>query len=424
MTYLSVDSTYSTLVKTGRASMSAADKMYRAEFDFAEAVTGGYNSGNFFSTELIEFSMTDYSSNAQTVFLGFFPSGQAHYAPGNDYEKLTAFSHSWYLTKQYLPSTALVIAGSTTDSPRDWLIGIIGGTSDYMSKTGIYPYKIATVSGVWGGTKPAVEFVFQDQQTKMSAIEEVSEYLGYTFHVKWWWNGSYMEPAAYWCQSSNIYDSTDGLDLPGSTTITAPSPYLKSPIMFVQDGSERYNRVIVRGQGLASTWWTATVESAGVSTGTEIPIEYYEINPNIATSSELDTRATDLYNYYSVQNCTWKATFINRPDFRLYQKLAFSGYGAEMPNDDYVIVGISYLCDKGGTVNEQTCDLIPDSAFSAYLSLRRSFTDSVKKVQDIVKKEVQNIPKIQIGVVSSTNTDYIIGTLENGLVVTSRTVST
>jgi hypothetical protein len=180
--------------------------------------------------------------------------------------------------------------------------------------------------------------------------------------------------------------------------------------------------VIVKCQDFNGVWYTSTVESSGVTAGDEIPITRKEINLNISTQTEANTRAQDLYDYYQYQVATWRATFILRSDFQLLQKLTFSGYGTDIPNGTYRIVGIEYhyAAQNDGVINEVTVTLVDNSQFASYLNLSRVFTGSVWEIQKIVKAYFDKQRKDEVGIVTAISGNEVTVMTESGKTITTR----
>jgi hypothetical protein len=303
-----------------------------------------------------------------------------------------------------------------TITPVEYVNRLLGGDdtgSQYEHMTGICPYRMTALSWSDSSDPPAVQFSFTEKTTKMQAIEQIAKYIRYIFSIKI--VGNYIA-CAYFIPEADIDSATVGLDLPAAYTVTPTDAYLKSPVVLERKGDEKYNKVTVRCQSLTGTWYESVLPLGGVVD--DIPIEYYEINQDIATQAECDERCADLYAYYANQIKTWKATFLLRSDFRLLQKLIFSGSVLGVPNGTYRIVGIDYNYAEGGTTNEVTCTIILDTQFKFWLNLNRVFTDSITEIQNIVKSELdklgQNVPAEIISV------DAVDGTMtvkdENGLI--------
>jgi hypothetical protein len=305
--------------------------------------------------------------------------------------------------------------------PEDWIRRALGG-DDWLSKTGIEPYRIASTAAIWDVTVPACAFQFEELRTKMSCIEEICQKLKFIFYVKWRLVGGIYRPCAYFINETDIDDGAAGLDLPATVTITKPSAFLAKPVTLDQKGEERVNQVIVKCQAFDGTWYTAIVQSSGVDSGDEIPLTKKEINASITTQAEATQRANDLYNYYQYQVATWKATFIRRSDLELLQKMTFSGYGVDIPDGDYRIIGIEYhyAAVDHSIINEVTCTLMPASYFQSYLNLSRVFTGSIWEIQKIIKAELEKQTKNEVGTVTDVTAGKVTVLTETGMTKTAR----
>jgi len=293
-------------------------------------------------------------------------------------------------------------------NPDDWIRRALGG-DDWDPLYGLEPYRIADPAAEWvvGGAKPPKDFVFRDNQTIYDAIsgsDSVTRYLDYLYFESWRGTAAgYQTPCVYWIPATDIDDGSEGLDLPAPVTITAPDGYLVS-IDIDQKGEESFNRIVVKCRLLNGSWYTKTIESSGVASKTERPRTYPETATTIATAAECDARATALYNYYHMQTITWKVQFLLRSDFRRYQKLIFSGYSSfGLPDDTYRILRIDYDYDDEGCTNTQTCTIIADSAYLVYMSLQRSYTDTIREMQAIAKSEFEKYGLPEIGTVVSVD---------------------
>lgn len=306
----------------------------------------------------------------------------------------------------YADGTAVDVTGDITYDPEDWIAKACGG-DDSEALYGLELYRIASTGGVWGVTKPEVDFVFPAGTSIYDAIDGAdgpTRYLEYIFYPFWRTNSGAQTPCIYWIPGSSIDDGSNGLDLPSAVTITSPDPYLVS-VARDQVGDESYNRIVVRCRLLNGTWYTKTVQSSGLDD--DPPTEYLrtkvETARNIATTTDCDARATALYNYYISQSMTYKAAFLQRSDFKRLQKLTFSGYNTTIPDGDYRILRIEYEYGEEGTINRQTVTLISDSAYQVHMSLLKSYTDTIKEMQAIAKAEIEKYDLPEIGTVVSVD---------------------
>jgi len=292
--------------------------------------------------------------------------------------------------------------------PDTWIRNVLGG-DNWPKITGIESYRIRSVSG-WGGALPAVEFIFQETQTKLSAIEELAEYCSFIFMVKWRsLGGGLYRPAAYFIPEADI-DGSEGLDLPSTFYFVASTDGTIIDISLDRKGEERYNRVTIRCQGLTTNvWYTSVKQTDGCATGEDKPIEYYEINKDIATQADCDTRATDVYNYYSSNVETWTVNLKARSDLQLLQKLNFGGYSTsyQLPDGNYRIVSIQHNYSPKGS-NLTTIQIVNNTNFTAHLKLNRVFTGSISAMRAVVKNVLDIESKNMSGTVLAINGDGTI----------------
>lgn len=296
--------------------------------------------------------------------------------------------------------------------PSHYIKELLGGGSTWSSVgdqpgdnwdkvSGIYPMYFKNDSSVWGvaGEIPEIEFAFAQTTSKIEAIEKICNYMKWIFYVKWGTvDGVPDTPCAYFLPQADL-DLEVGQPLPAPVTVTCnggtgtdAGKYLKSPFKVVNAGENQYNWIEVRCQGLAGEWHLASdyqgdpYDPTYNPTGVNLKRPYTENNPNITTYKECLARVNDLKAYYFQRVQTWTATFRQRSDFALLQKLTVSGYGTAISDGDYRIIAIEYDYDKAGTVNEVTVNIISNDSFSAYLNLKRVFYDPIFEIQNIAQK--------------------------------------
>jgi hypothetical protein len=305
--------------------------------------------------------------------------------------------------------------------PDDWVKRLLGG-DEWQKTTGIYPYRIANTATLWNTIQ--VTMPFDEKTTKMQAIEEVAKYLGYIFMVKWQLIGGVYTPCAYFIPLDEIDylivngDSHNGLDLPSSDPsdiVTLTSSHLTSPATYEECGEEKYNRITVRCQDINGVWYSSKKETDGVKYGDEIPVEYYEINTEIASQAEADTRCNDLYTYYASHIKKYEIALLKRSDLQLYQKINFGGFGTEIPSGNYRIIAIEYSYGEGTVLNETRCTVVPDAQFHAYLNLSRTFTDTISEIRAIVKDELNRIGAVEAGTVTAIDGNKVTIKTERGM---------
>jgi hypothetical protein len=310
--------------------------------------------------------------------------------------------------------------------PQDWIIAILGGPAGWQAASGCCPYRINPVNPVEPGTwsPPAYrQWTWQRKQTRQEAIDELSAYYNFIFYVKWMQDGSENGwPLAYWVHQDDIDNPDDyalaghrGLGLPAAVAITPDDPYLVGDVTVSLRGDTAVNRVIIRGQDpVTGTWYenarvpaiagneTTATESSGVYYGTEIPVEYYDdSDSHLCSQADVQDRAARVYAYRKNGETTWRATFRQRFDLVLLQKMIFSGFPAnEIPDDTYRITGIGYtLAPAAGSV---TVTLVRNSRFAAALAASRVYAGPVPAADS------------EAGTVTVVNGDQITVRTESG----------
>ena len=301
----------------------------------------------------------------------------------------------------------------TTVYPDNWVNNVLGGTN-WATQTGVNPFKLTSTSSIWGVTIPAADKIFEESMMKSACIDSMAKDLMFMFERKPVYTGGEWVCGGYFIAESAIDDATYGLDLPTPITFTPSSPYIKTPITHSAKGESKYNRITVRCPSIdGKIWYQSVVETSGVTAGTEIPIDNPDpIDLSIATQSDCDAKATDLYNYYHYQVTTWHPVFLQRSDLRKYQKLTLTGFGTQLPNGDYRIIEISYDYRDAGNVNEQTCTIILDSNFQSWLNMNRIFLNTLSVINSLIQDAQSRIPKaenctvnaIDSGIATVTNT--------------------
>lgn len=310
--------------------------------------------------------------------------------------------------------------------PEEWVRRILGG-DNWEKTTGIYPYRLANSATLWNTIQRT--FTFEEKTTKYQAIEQVAKYMGYIFVVKFRFVGDRYMPLAYFIPQDEIDyliangDPNNGLDLPTSDpvgiTVLTPNDFV-NPVNYEEKGEEKYNRVTVKCSDSNGIWYTSKSETSGVQYGDEIPVEYFEINSEIASQAEADQRCSDLFTYYVNHIKKWNITLIKRSDLELYQKVNLGAFGTEIPSGNYRIIAIEYRYGEGGISNETQCTIIPDAQFHAYLNLSRTFTDTISEIRAIVQDELNRLEAIEAGTVTAIDGSTVTIQTERGVVKIAR----
>lgn len=364
---------------------------------------------------------TSYFTDDEFIVIGYPGVGTQAYAVADGHA--VDDSGTW-ITQQRYPHAYVerLLGGGNTST--NW-------GDNWAEMTGIYPYYYDTTSG-W----TEKEFVFSPQTTKAQAIEELCQYLGYIFYIKFGSVDGYTDiPIAYFIDEDNL--DTCGC-LPAAVYVTATGDYnaadagkhMITPFKIEQVGENQYNWVEVRCQSpVTGRWYDHANYNSNVydenlnSTGTEPKRPYYEVNTNIITQAACTARADDLYTYYTEQVETWTATFTMRSDFVLLQKLIISEFTTLIPDGDYRIIDIQYNYSDSGTKNEVTVKIILDSKFKAYLNLKRVFINSVNEIKNVVKDTLDKLIVSQTGLVLSISANTAVVAIDGTYGTVKRTVS-
>ena len=358
---------------------------------------------------VIEINAGGLSNHIRMMYLGP-AAGASHYFQNDEQLKVGTTTYA------YADGTSTDETGTIIPLyPEDYIKELLGGGSasaytlgdNWRYTSGIYPYRMNNITAAWT-LMPAIEFDFTTTTTKTQAIEKICKYCKSIFYVKWrsdvpGFSGTYM-PCAYLVKQSEIDDGGTGLDLPaaaycsygGGVSASDLARFMKGTFTADFKGEDQYNWVSVRCQDIYGKWLESHIIpglTCGSSvydpvqnpSGTEIKRIYYEENSELATQSDLNDYAEDVYAYYHYQINTWKATFYKRPDLELLQTVIVSGFGPSViSNGTYRIIDIQYDYADAGAKNEVTVTLILDSQFVAYLNLKRVFYNSVYEIENVV----------------------------------------
>lgn len=139
----------------------------------------------------------DYDDIDHCVFLGMVPDGERHLAAAKKTSKIVGWDAGYYLSNQYVPDH--LWRPDIDKNPAEIVTELLGG-SNWMSVTGINPYKIMTVSN-WSTIKK--QFDWKATTTKWKAIQDMASLCKYLFVVKWkdfgggiWYPISFFVPDA------------------------------------------------------------------------------------------------------------------------------------------------------------------------------------------------------------------------------------
>ena len=316
----------------------------------------------------------DHEGTDRCIFLGFIPGAGFDLAVANDKATLNGFDQAWYLQAQYVPTSLRVTDEDTNPAS---IINTLLGNANWANETGIEPYCINTVTD-WSAIKKS--FIFDIKATKWKAIQEICAYCHHVFLVKWQKTAdNQYYSCAYFVHEDEL---DDHLDLPDMATITNPDAHLISrvkkgdggsteyPVQIEEAETEKFNRITVSGIDIETgTWYHKTVESPGVISGDEIPIEFKYESSDLNTQVKVDALANALYDFYHTIAKYYFASFNSRMDFELYQKLEFVGFD-DIPDELMRITGLTFDCQK--TQNIVTVLFTSDQKLSDLRKLLRS----------------------------------------------------
>ena len=334
--------------------------------------------------EMIQATATDHNDNPHTPFVGIIPSTDYTLAAAADKAALVGYDYGWYLTVQYVPSD-----DRTTDedtNPADTITTLLGGTA-WATVTGIEPYRINTVTD-WTNIKKAFEF--GDRCTRWKAIQEICDYCNFVFVVKWRDVSGTWRPCAYFVHEDDIDSTTAGLDIPAAVTITDPDSYLMDGVSVKDSPEHQYNRVLMTGYDASTgTHFSATAQTAGVSAGTDIAIEYVHADASLNTQDKTDTKAQELLDFFQASAKVYVARFKRRMDLELYQKIIFSGYN-KIDTDEMRITRISYSRAAASDIVE--IEFSKDQAIQQLRRMARAVNpDYVSGAQDMMNTDLSDI---------------------------------
>jgi len=342
--------------------------------------------------EMIQATAQDHNDLTHTPFVGIIPATDYTLAAAADKAALTGYDYGWYLTVQYVPSDDRTTGEDT--NPSDTITTLLGGTA-WATVTGIEPYRINTVTD-WTNIKKTFEF--GDRCTRWKAIQEICDYCNFVFVVKWRDVSGTWRPCAYFVHEDDIDSNTTGLDIPAAVTITDPDAHLMSGVSVKYSPEHQYNRVLANGyDATTDTHYYATAQTAGVSAGTEIPIEYILADASLNTQDLTDTKAQELLDFFQASAKVYVARFNRRMDLELYQKISFVGYN-KIDTDPMRITRISYTRSAANDVTE--IKFSKDQAIQQLRRLDRAVNpDYVSGAQDMI-----NIDLSDIGLIDAFNT--------------------
>jgi hypothetical protein len=378
-----------------------------------------------------DIKVPDHAGTLHTIFYGFVPGRDYVQAVAANKSIVQGYDAGFYLARQYLPDGDLSYPAAYNWPPsnllRYWLgeeSNQVGSHSRWEKVSGVMPYRIDDPT-TWGHPYTPKDWVFQPRTSKMQAIQEVCEYSGMVFLVKWRKIDGRIVPCAYFVHQDDIDDPGHGLDLPSMTTFTAPDPCIADEIRATLRSDEKYNRIIVRSSSPSGAWFEAIRETPALQTGDELPIEYLEERSDLPEDADhagwCASRADELYAYYTAYAYTYTMTLIDRTDLELYQRCRFYGFGSIPDGETMRIVSIRYVVKPTHTNVEIT--ITPDSRLSDLRRLQRSqAADGISEMQTIAQSQIDQVARGEAGTVVGIDGSEATVEMERGTDMTGRIV--
>ena len=391
--YIDIDNFKVTALNIGK---SISDATWNCEISI-----DGLTSPSYFKHLAVE--LPDHLSVSRTIFVGFIPHGTKDIVTAANKSKVTAYDYSWYLSVQFVPDSMLI----TDDEPSDIIYDFLGGLA-WENTTGITPYVLTPVSN-WNSIQKT--FMWDSKTTKLKAIQEICEYIGYIFLVKWNKVGTLYYPVAYFIPKADI---DTYLNLPSAITFTSGSTdkQIVDGIKIEDNQIELINYVKVRGIDTETgSYFTTTVMEDSVYYDDTPAIEYYYESTDLNNQDLVDAKALELYNLLSTAAKTYTVTFLNRTDLELYQKLKFVGF-SEIDSNWYRIISINFV--NSATETLVTVKLASDDDFTNKDNVNRNVSDFTDNIVKIVDSKIYDIPTISVGTVTNVSGSTATVLLEDG----------
>jgi len=373
----------------------------------AEATINGIAPVSHDVLRQVNIDIPDHTGALQRVFYGVAPNNLITQQPAKNKTKVTCYDYGWHLTQRVVPVTLRSIPAAT---PPEAAVAALLGGADWEKETGVQPYLMVPATA-WGTTVTPRIMVFPRTTTRMAAIQAYCELLDYCFFVllRTGDDGRTI-PSGYFIPEDQI-DTV--LDLPDPITITNPAPYLDgSPATIDQRGDEKYNRVIVEGMTAAGLALIAVAETADVTAGEEIPLEYPDARTDWDTQEKVDARAAELLEYFQNEGQAYRCTFVKRSDLRLFQKIKFVGW-ANIPEVWMRIVDIEYRYTPAKVL--VVISFSPNLKMSEVRRLLRSMNPTqVGEIENLINNKFASVQGNRMGTVTAISENTATVTLDTG----------
>lgn len=355
----------------------------------------------------------DHNDVERCLFVGFVADVFIDDTPAHNKSSITAYGYPWYLSNSYFVLDWLDIDTyeGETWTPKKWINYCIGNNttaSAWKTTTRVYPYRILSPDDAGHSAADCTGIFGESNETRYAFLQKLGKRTGQFFHDKYIAGISGEPPGeyvtcGYWICTEDIDTASYGLDLPDPVTVYAHDPYLMSPINRIKDETKKINRVIVQATGSDTGEFAYdVVDSAELTAGLELPVEYLEINPDLTTEAECTTRATALLAQMNATVKKYDISFVDRVDLELYQKVMLAGYTGISP-EYYRITAIKYQVSAGKKIVSCTIsdEYNSDGASKLSDSERKQDDTQIGKITSAVKTIVldtlRKTPNAKIG---------------------------
>jgi len=362
---------------------------------------------------------TDHLSVDQVLFVGMLLSSSWNYDPGNDTTSVQGYGLGYFEAMQYVPETYLHNYASI--NPAVTMYGLTGG-DEWAGSGGVEPYRIMPVTA-WGSTLNTRVFDFDRLTTIKNACEKICDYTRHVHLVQSALDADDRPVARRYFVHEDDLDTY--MDLPAAVTITNPDGHLKGGVNVESKGEEVYNYIIVIGR---DTYWNTISAVAATADAIQgnVPLRIYpERSGAFTTQAQTQARATELYGYYVDPATIYSATFLDRMDLRLLQKICFSGYDS-FTTDWMRITDVDYNISATGDGIEKSVKVqfTTDAKFANVRRMyRSSMPDPVGETESIFDAKMGQVAGNEVGTVTELNGDGTATVLlEDGRTVIVRVV--
>jgi hypothetical protein len=222
------------------------------------------------------------------------------------------------------------------------------------------------------------------------------------------------QPVAYWVADANIDSGTVGLDLPDPVTISDPAQYPADGVQILENASERYDSVTVRGHTDDGTYF----EYSAMQATDEPKREKFEESARITDAASAKVYGDAMLAYYLLDQKSYRVTLPQRFDLQLYQLITFAGH-PKLPTVACRIIGIEH--NSNFQSDWTTIEIIPNTTWTNGRRLRRMlFPTGTNEIVTVIDHTLTNQPQPHIGTAATLDTSTGTFTLEEGGTMTAR----